>query len=108
MIRLSISTNEIGAEGELIEHFVAACEIRGQEVTMTGGDEQFVPIGMPVFSERYDRLIDFDLDGEEWARNLPRAYRNGAIAVTVEDLTESASAFSARETVSADLYAQQG
>ncbi len=26
---------------------------------------------MPVYSERYGRLIGFDTDGEEWARTCP-------------------------------------
>jgi hypothetical protein len=97
LIRLSIYTNEIGAEGELVDHLAAACEVRGQQVAMTNGDAQFVPVGMPVFSERYGRLIDFEIDGEEWARNLPRAYRNGAMVVTVEEIPEPASASSERE-----------
>jgi hypothetical protein len=43
---------------------------------------------MPVYSERYGRMIDFDTDGEEWARNLPSAYRNGAMSVAVEEIIE--------------------
>jgi hypothetical protein len=49
---------------------------------------------MPVYNERYDRLIDFDTDGEEWARNLPTAYRNGAVYVYAEEVPEPAGSTS--------------
>jgi hypothetical protein len=47
---------------------------------------------MPVYNERYDRLIDFDTDGdgEEWALNLHTAYRNGAVYVYAEEVPEPA------------------
>jgi hypothetical protein len=88
VIRVRVISNEIGDDGQLIDRLAAAFEVRGQDLAVTEGDAQFVPIGMPVFSERYGGLIDFDVDGEEWARSLPSAYRNGAIAVTVEDTAE--------------------
>jgi hypothetical protein len=105
MIRISIVTNEIGAEGELTEHLAAVCEVRGQQIAMIDGDMQFVPIGMPVFSERYGRLIDFDIDGEEWARNLWRAFRNGAVIAVAEENPESTSTSSEREVAYADAVA---
>jgi hypothetical protein len=88
MIRLSIFSNEITPRGELIDRLAAAVQIKGQELDVTEGSARHVQIGMPVYSERYGRLIDFDTDGEEWARNLPSAYRNGAVSVTAEEIIE--------------------
>jgi hypothetical protein len=90
MILLHIFANEIRAEGELVDHLAAVLEVRGQKLTLTEGDARFIQRGMPVYSERYDRLIDFDTDGEEWARNLPTAYRNGAVNVYAEEVLEPA------------------
>ena len=90
MILLQIFANEIRAEGELVDHLAAVFEVRGQKLTLTKGDAHFIQRGMPVYSEHYDRLIDFDTDGEEWARNLPTAYRNGAVYVYAEEVLEPA------------------
>jgi len=70
----------------------ATFEVRGQELTVTDGNARFVQVGLPVYSERYGRLIDFDTEGEEWARNLPGAYRNGAVNVYAEELSVVAAA----------------
>lgn len=86
MIRLSIFSNEISPRGELVDRLAAAVQIKGQELDVTAGSARHVQIGMPVYSERYGRMIDFDTDGEEWARNLPSAYRNGAVSVTAEEI----------------------
>jgi hypothetical protein len=53
-------------------------------VLITEGDERHVQLGLSVHSDLYGRQIDFDTDGEEWARNLPSAYRNGAIFAEAE------------------------
>ncbi len=90
MIKVSVFTNEIRPDGELVDRLAVAFEVRGQELTVTEGSARFAQIGMPVFSERYGRLIDFDTDGEEWARNLSSAYRNGAVNVDAEELPEPA------------------
>ena len=90
MILLHIFTNEILPDGELVDHLAAVFEVHGQKLTLTEGDAHFIQRGMPVYSERYDRLIDFDTDGEEWARNLPTAYRNGAVNVYAEEVLEPA------------------
>jgi hypothetical protein len=90
MINVSIFTNEIHPDGQLVDHLAAAFEVREQELTLTEGSARFVQVGIPVYSERYGRLIDFDTDGEEWARNLPAAYRNGAVTVHAEEVTEPA------------------
>jgi hypothetical protein len=92
MIHVSIYTNEIRPDGELVDHLAAAFEVWGQELKVTEGSEEFVQIGMPVFSERYGHLIDFDTDGEEWARNLPTAYRNGGVIVAAEEVGDYMSA----------------
>jgi len=105
MIHLSIFTNEISPDGELVDRLAAACEVRGQQLELTDGDARFIQVGMPVFSERYNALIDFDTDGEEWARNLPSAYRNGAVTVTAEETPEPASSRPA-EHVAAVAFAR--
>jgi hypothetical protein len=84
MVRVRILVNEISPEGELVERLAAAFEVRGQDLSLSEGDARYVQLGMPVYSERYGKQIDFDTDGEEWARNLPSAYRNGAIVVEAE------------------------
>jgi hypothetical protein len=88
MIRLNIFTNEIRPDGELIDRLAVVVEVRGQELDVTAGDLRFLQVGMPVYSERYGDLIDFDTDGEEWARNLPSAYRNGAVSAASEEIPE--------------------
>jgi hypothetical protein len=76
MILLQIFTNEIRPDCELVDRLAVVFEVHGQKLTLIEGDARFIQRGIPVYSERYDRLIDFDADGEEWARNLPTAYRN--------------------------------
>ena len=85
MIQVRIYANEIRSDGELVDRLAAAFEVRGQEIKFTNGSPEFVQIGIPVYSERYGGLIDFDKDGEEWARGLPGAYRNGAVSVSAEE-----------------------
>lgn len=87
MIRLSIFRNEISPSGKLVDHLAATVQISGQELDVTAGSARYVQVGLPVYSARYGRLIDFDTDGEEWARNLPSAYRNGAVSVTAEEIS---------------------
>jgi hypothetical protein len=89
MIQVSIYTNEISPDGELVDRLAATFEVWGQDLKFIEGNEEFVQIGMPVFSERYGHLIDFDTDGEEWARNLPTAYRNGGVIVAAEEVGEA-------------------
>lgn len=96
MIKVSVFTNEIRPDGELVDRLAAALEVSGQKLTVTEGDARFIQVGMPVYSERYGRLIDFDTDGEEWARNLPTAYRNGAVNMYAEEIAEPVAASSAR------------
>jgi len=88
MIRLRIFINEIGPDGELTERLAAELDVRGQQLEFTAGDSRLVQVGMPVYSAKYGRLIDFDTDGEEWARNLPSAYRSGALYVTAEEVAD--------------------
>lgn len=85
MVKISLITNEIRPDGEFVDRLAAAFEVCGQQLTPAEGDARFIQVGIPVYSERYGRLIDFDTDGEEWARNLPSAYRNGAISVVVHE-----------------------
>jgi hypothetical protein len=89
VISVSIYTNEIDSRGHLVEHHAATFRVSGQEFEITEGDPRYVQLAMPVYSERYGGLIDFDTDGEEWARNLPSAYRNGAVGVQVEEVASA-------------------
>lgn len=88
MISVSIYTNEIDSHGQLVEQLAAAFRVSGKEFEITEGDPRYVQLAMPVYSEHYGGLIDFNTDGEEWARNLPSAYRNGAVGVQVEEVAE--------------------
>ena len=92
MVRVNIFTNEISPDGEQTDRLAAAFEVHGQDLTLTEGEGRYVQVGIPVYSEFYGQQIDFDTDGEEWARNLPSAYRNGAIAVEVERVPRKAHA----------------
>jgi hypothetical protein len=74
---------------------VARLRVDGQELTIDG-NERYVQVGMPVYSPRHRRLIDFDTDPEEWVRNLPSAYRNGATYVEVEDTATEAAMLTER------------
>lgn len=104
MVLLKIFTNEIRPDGELVDRLGVSVEVRGQELEVTEGSPRFLQVGMPVYSERYGRLIDFDTDGEEWARNLPSAYRNGAVSVTTEEVAEPVAApWSGRQAESLDV-----
>jgi len=98
MILLQIFTNEIRPDGELVHQLAASVEVRGQELVLIEGSLRFLQVGMPVYSESYGRLIDFDTDGEEWARNLPSAYRNGAVNVTAEEIPASVAASASSPT----------
>jgi hypothetical protein len=98
MIKVSVFTNEIRPDGELVDRLAAVFEVRGQELTVTDGNARFVQVGMPVYSKRYGRLIDFDTDGEEWARNLPDAYRNGAVNMHAEEVLEQAEPVATRRS----------
>jgi hypothetical protein len=94
MIRVNIFTNEDGSEdGEGVDRGkpVAVFEVRGQELDVIEGSARFIRVGMPVYSERYGRPIDFDTDGEEWARMLPSAYGEGEVSATVEEIVEPVS-----------------
>lgn len=106
MVRVSIFSNEIGAGGELVDRLAAVFEVRGQELTVVEGNGRWVQVGMPVYSERHGRLIDFDTDGEEWARNLPRAYRNGAVAAEAEEIVEKADTAHSAESAAAVALGQ--
>lgn len=90
MIRVSVFNNEISSDGEIIDGLGASFEIKGQELTLVEGSARYIQVGIPVYSELYGRQIDFDTDGEEWGRNLSKAYRNGAVVVEVEEVAEAA------------------
>jgi hypothetical protein len=63
--------------------------VRGQQLELLEGEGRFVRTAMPVYSERYGEMIDFNTDGEEWARCLPTACRNGSISAEAEEIVES-------------------
>ncbi len=88
MVKVSVFTNEIHPDGELVDQLAATFEVDGQTLTVTDGNPRLVQVGIPVYSERYERLIDFDTDGEEWARSLPAAYRSGAVNVHAEEIAQ--------------------
>jgi hypothetical protein len=85
MINVQLYSNEIGQDGELSEQLAVAFAVVGQDVLGIRGNPRYIQLGIPVYSEQYGRLIDFDTDGEEWARNLASAYRNGAVSAVAEE-----------------------
>ena len=105
MIQVSIYTNEI-RDGQLVDRLAASFEVWGQELKFIEGSEEFVQVGIPVFSERYGELIDFDTDGEEWARNLPTAYRNGGVFVAAEEVEVNPSPWAEARAERAPAQAQ--
>ncbi|MGA2454386.1 MAG: hypothetical protein ABSG93_12785 [Solirubrobacteraceae bacterium] len=107
MIKVNVFTNEIDPDGELVDCLAATFEVREQELTVTDGDARLIQVGIPVYSERYGRLIDFDTDGEEWARNLPSAYRNGAVNVQADEVSEPLVGSSMRRSGIPALASQQ-
>jgi len=90
MVKGSIYISESDETGQSLDRLAATFQVDGQQLTIDG-EERYLQVGIPVYSARYDRLIDFDTDGEEWARNLPSAYRNGTTYVAVQDDTAEAS-----------------
>ncbi|MGD0084438.1 MAG: hypothetical protein ABSD78_14765 [Acidimicrobiales bacterium] len=106
MIRVSIYTNDIRPDGQLVDRLAATFVVWGQDLKFIEGSEDIVQVGIPVFSERYGRLIDFDTDGEEWARNLPSAYRNGAVSVAAEEVEVSSSPWAKAGTKDVRAHAQ--
>jgi hypothetical protein len=96
MIKVNLFTNEISPDSEPVDRLAAAFEVREQQLTVTVTDARLIQVGMPVYSERYGRLIDFDTDGQEWARNLPSAYRNGAVNACADEVVEPVAAGSMR------------
>jgi hypothetical protein len=83
MIQVSLFSNEITPTGDLLDRLAVAFAVDGQELTVVEGDPRFIQVGTLVYSPHYGRLIDFSEDGEEWARYLASAYRNGAVSVHV-------------------------
>lgn len=86
MIKVSVFANEIHPDGELVDQLAATFEVDRQTLTVTVGNPRLIQAGIPVYSERHERLIDFDTDGEEWARSLPAAYRGGAVNAHAEEI----------------------
>lgn len=85
MVRVSLFTNEICPTGDLVDRVAVTFDVLGQELSVLEGDPRFIQVGVPVYSPLYQGLIDFSTDGEEWARNLASAYRNGAVNVEVQE-----------------------
>lgn len=89
MVRVSIFTAASRPDSDCADRKpVAVFEVRGQALDVIEGSARFVEVGKPVYSERYGRPIDFDTDGEEWARELPSAYGTGEVSVIVEEIVE--------------------
>jgi hypothetical protein len=88
MITVTVFTTHLH-NGEFSERLAARFTVRGQQLELLEGVGRFVRTAMPVYSERYGEMIDFNTDGEEWARCLPTACRNGSISAESEETVES-------------------
>lgn len=56
--------------------------IEGEHVDVEG-DERIVDFSVPVTSLRTGEQLIFEDNKEEWARNLPDAYRSGDLVVVI-------------------------
>lgn len=86
MIHVDIYTETLSRDGQAHELLAAALTVDGHDLIFNGGDAQHVNLGLPVYSDKRERLITFEDDPEEWARLLPTAYRNGAVRAEAKEI----------------------
>jgi hypothetical protein len=83
MVELQIRSPRLNEETQGVEWDVLVeLRISGDEVDVRG-DERLIDFTVPVVSLRTGEPLLFDQDKEEWARNLPNAYRAGDYVVDV-------------------------
>jgi len=83
MVELQIRSPFLNEETREIEWAVLTClRVSGDSVEIEGDDE-LLDFSVPVVSLRTGELLLFEKDREEWARNLPNAYRAGDYVVEV-------------------------
>jgi hypothetical protein len=83
MVELQIRSPSLNEETREIEWVVLTRLRVAGEVVEVEGDDQLVDFSVPVVSLRTGELLLFEKDREEWARNLPNAYRAGDYVVEV-------------------------
>src|SRR5688572_19797286 len=75
--------------GEVVWHARAFVRADGAELGIYGDDPRVIDPQLPVVSVATGRSVRGNDDPEEWARNLPHAYRAGdLVAVVVLDEAE--------------------
>jgi hypothetical protein len=83
MVELQIRSPSLNEETREIEWVVLTRLRVSGEVVEIEGDDQLLDFSVPVVSLRTGELLLFEKDSEEWARNLPNAYRAGDYVVEV-------------------------
>jgi hypothetical protein len=61
---------------------LGSVRVSGESIELEG-DDNLIDFSIPVVSLRTGELVLFEQDREEWARNLPNAYRAGDYVVEV-------------------------
>jgi hypothetical protein len=83
MVELQIRSPFLNEETNEVEWAVLTrLRVAGDTVEIEG-DEGLLDFSVPVVSLRTGELLLFEKDREEWARNLPNAYRAGDYVVDV-------------------------
>jgi hypothetical protein len=83
MVELQIRSPVLNDETNEVEWTVRTQLRVSGEIVEVEGDEQLIDFSVPVVSLRTGELLLFEKDREEWARNLPNAYRAGDYVVEV-------------------------
>jgi len=82
MVKVEIRTPTYDEESQTIESILLAIvEADGSRLEIEG-DKSCVPLD-PVISATTGRRVDASADPEEWARNLPHAYRAGDLVAVI-------------------------
>lgn len=83
MVELEIKTPNLREDTHDVEWVtLVRLRVSGETIEIEG-DESLIDFSIPVVSLRTGEPILFEQDREEWARNLPSAYRAGDYVVDV-------------------------
>lgn len=84
MVELQIRSPSLNEDTREIEWVVLTrLRVSSGDAVEIEGDDQLLDFSVPVVSLRTGELLLFEKDKEEWARNLPNAYRAGDYVVEV-------------------------
>lgn len=83
MVELLFRSPLLNEESNEVEWTILASLRVSADRAELEGDASLVDFSIPVVSLRTGELVLFERDREEWARNLPNAYRAGDYVVEV-------------------------